>query len=37
LNIIELNPDKKRKEDGAKLLFAKSDAAKAILAVMRQS
>jgi hypothetical protein len=37
LNIIELNPDKKRKEDAAKLIFAKSDAAKAILAVMGQS
>ena len=36
LNIIELNPDKKRKEDAAKLLFAKSDAAKAILAIMKQ-
>jgi hypothetical protein len=36
LNILELNPEKKRKEDAAKLLFAKSEAAKAILAVTRQ-
>jgi hypothetical protein len=36
LNILELNPDKKRKEDVAKLLFAKSDHAEAILALTKQ-
>ena len=37
LNILELNPEKKRKEDAAKLLFAKSEAARAILAVTKQT
>ncbi|AFU60410.1 hypothetical protein Ngar_c34970 [Candidatus Nitrososphaera gargensis Ga9.2] len=36
LNILEINPEKKRKEDKAKLLFAKSEAAKAIVALMKQ-
>lgn len=36
LNILELNAEKKRKEDKAKLLFAKSELAKAIVALMRQ-
>jgi hypothetical protein len=37
LNILEINPEKKRKEDAAKLLFAKSEAAKAIAALMKQT
>ncbi len=36
LNILELNPERKRKEDAAKLLFVKSEVAKAILALMKQ-
>jgi len=36
LNILELNPEKKRKEDAAKLLFAKSEVAKAVVALMKQ-
>lgn len=36
LNILELNPEKKRKEDKAKLLFAKSEPAKAIAALVKQ-
>ena len=36
LNILELNPERKRKEDAAKLLFVKSEVAKAILAIMKQ-
>jgi len=36
LNILELNPEKKRKDDAAKLLFAKSEVAKAIVALMKQ-
>jgi len=37
LNILEINPEKKRKEDKAKLLFVKSEAAKAIVALMKQA
>jgi len=36
LNILELNPEKKRKDDAAKLLFSKSEVAKAIVALMMQ-
>jgi hypothetical protein len=36
LNILELNAEKKRKEDAAKLLFAKSEVAKAVVALMKQ-
>jgi hypothetical protein len=36
LNILELNPEKKKKDDAAKLLFAKSEVAKAIVALMKQ-
>ena len=37
LNILELNTERKRKEDAAKLLFSKSEVAKAILALIKQS
>jgi hypothetical protein len=37
LNILELNPGKKRKEDAVKVLFAKSEAAKAIAALTKQT
>ena len=36
LNILELNTERKRKEDVAKLLFSKSEVAKAILALIKQ-
>jgi hypothetical protein len=36
LNILEINPEKKRKEDAAKLLFSKSEVAKAITALIKQ-
>ena len=36
LNIIELNPRKKRKDDAIKLLFSRSEAAKAIVSLMKQ-
>ena len=36
LNILELNPTKKRKDDSIKLLFSKSEIAQAIVALMRQ-
>ena len=36
LNILELNTERKRKEDAAKLLFSKSEVAKAILALIKQ-
>ncbi|HEV8405324.1 MAG TPA: hypothetical protein VGQ13_05390 [Nitrososphaera sp.] len=37
LNILELNPEKKRKEDAVKVLFAKSEVAKAIAALTKQT
>jgi len=37
LNILELSPEKKRKEDAVKLLFAKSEVAKAIEALTKQT
>lgn len=37
LNIIELNPREKRKDDAIKLLFSGSEAAKAIVSLMKQS
>ena len=37
LNILELNTERKRKEDAAKLVFSKSEVAKAILALIKQS
>jgi hypothetical protein len=37
LNILELNTERKRKEDAAKLLFSKSEVANAILALTKQS
>src|SRR5687768_6253124 len=37
LNILELKPEKKRKEDAAKLLCAKSDVAKAVAALTKQT
>jgi hypothetical protein len=36
LNIIELNPRKRRKDDAIKLLFSKLDVAKAIVSLMKQ-
>lgn len=36
LNILELNPAKRRKDDAIKLLFAKSETASAIAALMKQ-
>jgi len=36
LNILELNPGKKRKDDSIKLLFSKSEIAQAIVALMKQ-
>ncbi len=36
LNIIELNPRKRRKDDAIKLLFGKLDVAKAIVSLMKQ-
>jgi hypothetical protein len=36
LNILELNPAKRRKDDAIKLLFAKSEVANAIVALMKQ-
>jgi hypothetical protein len=36
LNIIELNPRKRRKDDSIKLLFGKLDVAKAIVSLMKQ-
>ena len=36
LNIIELSPDKKRKDDAIKLLFGKPEVAKAIVSLMKQ-
>jgi len=36
LNILELNPAKKRKDDSTKLIFNKSEIAKAIVALMKQ-
>lgn len=36
LNILELNPTKKRKDDSIKLLFSKSEIAQAIIALMKQ-
>jgi hypothetical protein len=36
LNIIELNPRKKRKDDAIKLLFSRSEVAKAIVSLMKQ-
>jgi len=36
LNILELNTERKRKEDAAKLVFSKSEVAKAILALIKQ-
>jgi hypothetical protein len=36
LNIIELNPGKKRKDDAIKLLFGTSEVAKAIVSLMKQ-
>ena len=36
LNILELNPTKKRKDDSIKLLFSKSEIAQAIVALMKQ-
>lgn len=36
LNILELNPTKKRKDDSIKLLFSESETAQAIVALMRQ-
>jgi hypothetical protein len=37
LNILELNPAKRRKDESVKLLFAKSEAANAIVALMKQA
>ncbi len=37
LNIIELSPDKKRKDDAIKLLFGKPEVAKAIVSLMKQA
>jgi hypothetical protein len=37
LNILEINPEKKRKGDAAKLLFAKSEVAKAVAALTKQA
>ncbi|HEY8139523.1 MAG TPA: hypothetical protein VIE86_00405 [Nitrososphaera sp.] len=37
LNILELNPAKRRKDDSVKLLFAKSETANAIVALMKQT
>ena len=36
LNIIKLNPHEKRKDDAIKLLFSRSEAAKAIVSLMKQ-
>jgi hypothetical protein len=36
LSILEINPEKKRQDDRAKLLFAKSEPAKAIASLMKQ-
>ncbi len=36
LNILELNPTKKRKDDSIKLLFSESETAQAIVALMKQ-
>jgi hypothetical protein len=36
LNILELNPTKKRKNESIKLLFSKSETAQALVALMRQ-
>ena len=36
LNILELNPTKKRKDDSIKLLFSKSEIAQGIVALMKQ-
>jgi hypothetical protein len=36
LNILELNPAKKRKDDSTKLIFSKSEIAQAIVALMKQ-
>jgi hypothetical protein len=36
LNIIELNPREKHKDDAIKLLFSRSEAAKAIVSLMKQ-
>jgi hypothetical protein len=36
LNILELNPGKKRKDDSVKVLFAKSDTAHTIASLMKQ-
>ncbi len=36
LNIIELNPHEKRKDDAIKLLFSKSETSKAIVSLMKQ-
>jgi hypothetical protein len=36
LNIIELNPREKRKDDAIKLLFIRSEIAKAIVSLMKQ-
>jgi hypothetical protein len=36
LNIIELNPHEKRKDDAIMLLFSRSEAAKAIVSLMKQ-
>jgi hypothetical protein len=36
LSILEINPNKKRKDDKVKLLFANSEAAKAIAALIKQ-
>ncbi len=37
LNILELNPTKRRKDESIKLLFAKSETANAIVALMKQA
>lgn len=37
LNILELNPTKRRRDESIKLLFAKSEIANAIVALMRQT
>ena len=36
LNIIELNPPKKRKDDAIKLIFGKPEVARAIVSIMKQ-
>jgi hypothetical protein len=37
LNILAINPEKKKREDAARLLFYKSEAAKAVVALMKQA